>query len=430
MLFKDITILDEDFKIQENINLITQGDKISYIGKDLPQGYRGEIYNGKNKVLLPGFFNTHSHIPMTLLRGYGEGLPLQRWLFEKMFPFEARLKPSDCYWGSLLGAMEMIKSGVVSYSDMYFNIEDIIRASKDSGLKANISHGTSSNPNNPNFKDSIAYKDTERMLEAVKKEASDKIKIDIGLHAEYTSNENLVRQVAAYAKEKNLIVHTHISETLSEHESCKEKYGLTPTEYFEKCGLLDNKVIGAHCVWIENEDFQIIKEKGLSPIHCVSSNLKLGSGFAPIKKMMDMGIEIGIGTDGASSNNNLNILEEMHISSLLIKGINRDPQVMSPKEIIKIATINGARSQGRYDTGCLKVGNKADIIVFDMDKAHLQPIFDVLSNIIYSASGDDISLNMIDGEIVYKNGEFMTIDKEMVIYKSNEIKDRILKELV
>ncbi|MDY0234829.1 MAG: amidohydrolase [Gudongella sp.] len=428
MLFEDIIILDHNFELQTGMNLITNGDKITYIGKELPDNYEGDIYNGKNKVILPGFFNTHCHIPMTLLRGYGEGLPLQRWLFEKMFPFEAKLTPEDCYWGSLLGAMEMIKSGVVSYTDMYFNIENIVLATKASGLKANISHGTSENSNISNFKDLIAYKDTERMIEMLRNE-NDSIKIDIGLHAEYTSNESLIRQVAEYAKDKNLIVHTHVSETKSEHENCKEKYGLSPLAYFEKCGLLENPVIAAHCVWIEEEDFNIIKRNKVTPVHCVSSNLKLGSGFAPIKQMLDKGIQLGLGTDGASSNNNLNMLEEIHLASLVNKGVNRDPQFMSPKEIIRIATLNGALSQGRGDTGCIKMGNKADIIVFDMDKPHLQPVFDVLSNIVYSASAEDICLTMIDGEIVYKDGVFTNVDSEKIIYQANIIKDRILSEL-
>lgn len=429
MLFEDITILDHNFEMQTGMNLVTSGDRITYIGEELPNDYEGDVYNGKNKVILPGFFNIHSHIPMTLLRGYGEGLPLQRWLFEKMFPFEARLRPKDCYWGSLLGAMEMIKSGVVSYTDMYFHIEDIIKATKESGLKANISHGTSANPSIANFKDLIAYKDTQRMLEILKSDNNDSIKIDIGLHAEYTSNESLVRQVAEYAKLNNLIVHTHLSETQSEHEKCKEKHGLTPLGYFKKCGLLENPLIAAHCVWIEDEDFNIIKENKVTPVYCVSSNLKLGSGFAPIKKMLDMGIRLGIGTDGASSNNNLNMLEEIHIASLVNKGVTGDPQFMSPKEIIKIATLNGALSQAREDTGCIKVGNRADVIVFDMDKAHLQPVFNVLSNIVYSANAEDICLTMIDGKLVYKDGEFTSIDSEKVIYESNKIKNRILSEL-
>lgn len=429
MLFKNIAILDHNFEVQSGMNLLTSEDRITYIGKEEPNNYKGDTYEGKNKLLMPGFFNTHCHIPMTLLRGYGEGLPLQRWLFEKIFPFEAKLKSKDSYWGSLLGAMEMIKSGVVSYTDMYFYIEDIILATKESGLKANISHGTTANDNLKDFKDYIAYQDTHRMLGMLKAENNDKIKIDMGLHGEYTSNERLVRQVAEYAKENNLIVHTHLSETKKEHENCKEKYGLTPLGYFEKCGILDNPLVAAHCVWIEDRDFDIIKRNDVTPVHCISSNLKLGSGFAPIKKMLDMGIRVGLGTDGASSNNNLNMLEEIHISSLVNKGVNQDPQFMSPKEVIKLATLNGALGQGRLNTGMIKVGNKADIIVFDMDKPHLQPIFDTLTNIVYSANSEDICLNMVDGKIVYKDGEFANIDSERVIYESNIIKNRILKDL-
>ena len=430
MLFKDIDIIDENYEIQTHMNLVTKDNKISYIGKDIPIDYDGDIYNGNNKVIMPGFFNTHCHIPMTLLRGYGEGLPLHRWLNEKMFPFEARLTPKDCYWGSLLGAMEMIKSGVVSFTDMYFNIEDIIMAVKESGLKANISHGTTYNHKMPNYKDLNAYKDTERLLNLVKQNQNDDILIDVGLHAEYTSNEGLVRQVAEYAKSNNLIIQTHISETKEEHEACKQRNGMTPLAYFEKCGLLDQPVIAAHCVWIEEEDFNIIKDKNVTPVHCISSNLKLGSGFAPIKRMLDMGIFVCIGTDGASSNNNLNMLEEVHIASMVNKGVTRDPQFMLPKQILKLATLNGAISQGRMDCGSVKVGNRADIVIYDMDKPHLQPVFDILSNIIYSAGAEDICLTMIDGKVVYKDGEFSNIDREKVIYKSNEIKNRILSELI
>lgn len=226
MLFKNISMLDHNFEVQTGMNLVTNKDRITYISKDLPYQYKGDTYNGNNKLVMPGFFNTHCHIPMTLLRGYGEGLPLERWLFEKIFPFEARLTSKDCYWGSLLGAMELIKSGVVSFTDMYFNIEDIVAATKKSGLKANISHGTSSNPKKPSFKDSISYTDTQRMLEMMREGEDDSIKIDIGLHAEYTSDESLVREIAEYAKENNLIVHTHISETRSEHENCKKSMDL------------------------------------------------------------------------------------------------------------------------------------------------------------------------------------------------------------
>lgn len=429
MLFKNITLVDEEFKVLPDMNLLTENDRIIYIGKVVPRDYQGDIYEGKNKVLMPGFFNAHCHIPMTLLRGYGEGLSLQSWLFDRVFPFEAKLTGEDCYWGTMLGAIELIKSGVMSFTDMYFYIEDIIRAVYESGLKGNITHGASFNSKIPSFYDLKSYKDTERLARIYNKNKDGRIKIDASLHAEYTSNEGFVRQVADFAKDMDLIVQVHVSETKKEHEECKERHGLTPLAYFEKCGLLDQPTAAAHCVWVEDEDLEIMKRRGVIPVHCISSNLKLGSGFAPIDKMIQKNILVGMGTDGASSNNNLNFVEEIHLASMVNKGVTRNPEFLPPSKILQMSTLNGAISQGRMDTGSIKVGNKADLIVIDMDKAHLQPVFDVLANVVYSAQADDICLSMIDGKVVYRNGEFTNIDVERVIFESKRIKDRILSEL-
>lgn len=429
MLFKNIDIVDEDYEVQRDMNLLVQDRKIKYIGKEMPEDYNGRIFNGKNKLLVPGFFNTHCHVPMTMLRGYGDGLTLHRWLHEKIFPYEAKLTGEDCYWGAMHGAIEMIKSGVVSFSDMYFFIEDITKAVRDSGLKANISHGISSFSEDDKYRDLKGYIDTVDLYELLQGENSDRIRVDVGLHAEYTSNLGLVKELAKLSKEKGLRVQTHVSETKSEHENCKEKFGMTPIAYFEKNGLLDTGTTAAHCVWIEDEDLDIFKENEVTVAHCISSNLKLGSGFAPIKNMIEKGINVTIGTDGASSNNNLNMLEEMHLVAMVNKGVNHDPQFLNTKEILKMVTYNGAISQGRENCGQIKVGNRADLLVFDMDKPHLQPVHDHLSNIIYSAQSNDIELSMIDGEIVYRDGEVKTIDVEKVIYEVNKRNNRILNQL-
>lgn len=429
MLFKGIDLIDENYEVQKDINIITEDEKIIYIGKEVPKDYSGQVFEGKNKVAVPGFFNTHCHVPMTILRGYGDGLPLHRWLHEKMFPFEAKLTPEDCYWATSLGAIEMIKSGVVSFTEMYFDIEDIIRGIQDSGLKANVCHGISSFNEGENYKELKGYKDTERLWEKFNRGSEDSIRIDVGLHAEYTSNQGLVRELAALANDKNMRLHTHMSETQKEHEDCKKRFGMTPVAYFEKNGLLDQPLTAAHCVWIEGEDFDILKDRGASVAHCISSNLKLGSGFAPVKKMMDMGINVSIGTDGASSNNNLNMLEELNLAAMANKGVTRDPEFMSTKQIMKLSTYNGAISQGREDCGRIMVGNRADIIVFDMDKPHLQPVHDVLSNIVFAAQSEDICLSMIDGKVVYKDGQLITLDQEKIIFEVNSRSKRILKEL-
>lgn len=430
MLIKNTCLVNERFQVERGKYILIENDRISYIGDKHPEGYFGETYNGENKVVLPGFFNNHCHVPMTLLRGYGEGLPLHRWLAEKMFPFEAKLTGEDIYWGSLLGIAEMIKSGVVSFTDMYFEIEMMAQAVSESGIKVNLSHGLSYNSKKPSIFELQGYKDTERLLDIASRDKTGRLKIDIGLHAEYTSRESLVREVAHYARERNLIVHTHLSETQGEHDNCKLKYGKTPAEYFAECGLFDQPTTAAHCVWVEDSDIEIIKSKGVVPVHCPSSNMKLGSGFAPIKQMIEAGIPVTIGTDGASSNNNLNMVEEIYLAAMINKGSTQDPEFMYPAQLLKLATINGARAQDREDCGSIKVGNKADLVIFDMDKPHLQPVFDELANILYSGQSDDICMTMIDGQIVYKDGEFKTIDIEKVMHKAVGIKERILSELV
>lgn len=429
MLFEKIKLIDENFEIKENMYLQTQNDTITYIGDKPPKNYLGEKIKGKGKLLAPGFYNTHCHVPMTLLRGYGEDLPLDRWLHEKMFPFEAKLTPTDIYYGTLLGIMEMISSGVVSFSDMYFNILDIAKACTDAGIKANISHGLAAFSDDTRLKNLSGYKDTLSLIEYAK-DTTGLIIADCGLHAEYTSLEHFVKEVAEFAKSNNLIVHTHISESESEHNDCKKRHsGRTPVKYFKDCGIFENRVQAAHCIYIEDEDAEIIKNSDSSISHCISSNLKLGSGIAPIYKFHNMGINVVTATDGAASNNNLNILEESHIAALVAKSITKNPLALNAVTVLKMGTINGARAQGRYNCGCLKTGNKADMIMFDLDKPHLTPDHDTISNIIYSAQHTDVCMNMINGKIVYKDGEFLTVDAEKIKREVITRQERIVKQL-
>ena len=426
MLFKDITIIDENYAAQEHMNICTDGNTITYIGKELPENYTGEVYDGKNKVAAPGFFNVHCHVPMSLIRGYGEGLPLDRWLFEKMFPFEALLTPEDMYWGALLGISEMISSGAVSFTDMYMEMEAITKAVEQSGMKANLSHGCSSGfEEGIKFKDVNGWKGIHYLMDYVKTSGHDRIAGDASIHAEYTSNAGFVREIAEFAKEKNLRMHLHLSETKKEHEECKQRRnGMTTAQWFESLGVFEVPTTAAHCVWIEGEDFDILARNGVTAVHCPSSNLKLGSGIAPVRKMLESGVRVAIGTDGAASNNNLNCLEEVNLASMLQKGAAMDPLFMGTAQTMELACKNGALSQGRANCGSIKVGNRADIVVYDLDKAHMQPVYDVLANVLYSAQSDDILLSMIDGKVVYKNKEFTNIDIEKVKYNA----ERIAKE--
>ncbi len=429
MLFTNIDYVDADYRVQRNAFIQVEGNAIVYIGGAEPAGYAGERISGQNKLALPGFFNTHCHAPMTMIRGYGEGLPLHDWLFDKMFPFEAKMGSEHMYYGALLGIAEMIASGIVAYNDMYYNITDIGRAVESSGIKANLSRGFAGDAGT-RLADTEGYRDAQTLLEIIKKQGHDRLAYDAGLHAEYTSSEDFIRQTADYAKSGGYRLQVHRSETKKEHEEAKKRRnGRTPAKFFDDCGLFDGPVTAAHCVWVEEADLDILAARGVTVAHCPSSNLKLGSGVAPVLKMADKGIRVTIGTDGAASNNNLNGLEEINLASIVQKGFSQDPLAMNMETTLRMATKNGALSQGRADCGAIAVGNRADIILFDMDKPHLLPVFDSLANALYAAQASDICLTMVDGRVLYKDGEYLTMDIERVKHKAVELKEDVLRRL-
>lgn len=425
MLFKNITLLDENFDVQKNMFVGTCKDKIAYIGKLAPQEDFGEEYDGKNKVILPGFVNAHTHSPMTLLRGYAENLALSRWLNEKVFPFEDRLNSDRAYYGTMLSIAEMLSSGTTSFSDMYFFQDGVMRAVKEARAKINFSRSIVSF-SDVNFLDDIRVIEALEAVEKYHNTENGKIKIDMALHAEYTNTYSMIKQFGEYTKGKGLINHIHVSETKSEHEDCKKKYGKTPTELFYDAGVLDSPSLFAHCVWIEDGDIDILREKGATVAHCPASNLKLGSGICDIYALKERGVNVAIGTDSAASNNGLDSFREMYLAALLPKGMRRQADILSAKEIIKMATYGGAAAQGRFDSGLIKEGFKADLCVIDTDKPNLYPDFDILNNIVYSAGKSDVVLTMADGEVLYRNGEFLTIDIEKICFEVN----RVVKEVV
>ncbi|WRS27827.1 amidohydrolase [Oscillospiraceae bacterium MB08-C2-2] len=432
MIFRNISYVDDRFEVVTDSNIAVEGSKVAWIGQNLAEytGPKAEVVEGGGKLLLPGFYNNHCHAAMTLLRGYGEGLPLDRWLNERMFPFEDQMTGKDMYWGTLLGIIEMLKSGIVSFTDMYMIMEHIGPAVEESGIKANLSHGCSSFDDSKGYKDLKAYPSTLWLLDYVKGLGHDRIICDASLHAEYTATPRLVREVAEFAREHNLHVHTHISETFSEHEGCKERHGgLTPTQYLNSLGLFDQPTSAAHCVAVDEKDMEILKAKGVTVTHCPSSNLKLGSGVAPAWKMHQMGINVAIGTDGAASNNNLNGLEEVNLAAMVQRGYHREPMAMDMASTLRMACLNGAAAQGRADCGSIKVGNRADLVLYDLEVPHLQPVFDPLSNVLFSAQSSDIAMTMVDGKVLYKNGELTTIDQEKVLFECKSIPPVILAKL-
>ena len=369
---------------------------------------------------MPGLFNAHTHAAMTLLRGLGSDLPLQTWLFDYMFPTEDRLRDKDIRTGSELALLEMLSTGTVSFSDMYYVSWETAEACGRAGIKANLARAVQSFDPDENLADSYRIRESMDFFKNHNRAFDDLVRVDFSLHAEYTCTDKVVRYYSDLCSGLDGCMHIHLSETASEHAQCIEKYGKTPAAWFRDLGAFRNPALAAHCVWVSEEDIGILKDCGVTAVHNPSSNMKLGSGFAPVVKLLDAGVNLALGTDGAASNNNLNMFEEMHLASVIHNGRLCDPTVMKPETVLKMATVNGARAQNRTDTGELTVGKKADIIAIDTDRPHLVPNTNPLALLCYSAQGSDVCMTMVNGKILYENGEFLTLDKEKIFYEANE----------
>ena len=426
MLFKDITIIDENFEIKEHMYVGTEGERTVYVGDTMPKQDFGQVIPGKNRVLMPGFYNIHGHSPMSLMRGYGENMNLQDWLFTRIFPFEDQLNSDAVYYGTLLSMAESMKYGIVSTSDMYYFCEDMARAVAESGEKNNISRSIV-NPMGIPFGDIKEIDEMRSLAKNLNGASNGRIIIDSSLHAEYTSNEETAKGLAQVTKELGLRMHVHVSETALEHRECKERHGgRTPVRYLADCGLFDVPAIAAHCVHIEGEDYDILKEKGVTVATNPVSNLKLASGICDVNALLKSDINVGIGTDSVSSNNNLNFFEEMKTMMLLAKVKTGDPRVITPKQVLRMATRNGALAQGRQDCGLIKEGFKADFVMITTDSANMQPCHDLRNNIVLSATDSNIVMTVADGKILYKDGEFLTVDIEKAVYGVKKETERIL----
>lgn len=420
-LFKNCDILaweNEQFRVIRNGYMGVEGDTICYVGADMPADGYDETRDMSGKLMMPGLINCHCHAAMTLLRGIGSDLPLDKWLFEKIFPVEDRMTEEDIAAGNELAMMEMIASGVTSFSDMYFYPQTLIASNERIGMKINLGRVMQSFDPAETIETSPRTPEVFDLFDEMHASQNGRIRIDFIVHAEYTIHDAVAKGFAdrfrPYA-DTGAGVQIHLSETKKEHEECIQRHGLTPVAWSEAMGLFDLPAAAAHCVWVTPEDMEIMKRRGVSAIHNPSSNMKLGSGFAPIPEMLERGINVALGTDGTASNNNLNMFEEMHLAAIIHNGRRKDPEIMKPEQVLKMATINGARLQGRSDTGCIEVGKKADIIAVDFTGPHMVPAFDPMTMLVYSAQASDVCMTMVDGRILYENGRYFTLDPEAVI---------------
>ena len=416
MLFENITIVDADFHIARNMYVGTKDKTIAYVSPNPPdertRAQYGETYDGNGKLLMPGFYNAHAHNIMTVLRGWGEGLPLQSWLNDKIFPFEAQLSDENTYWPNMLGIAEMLRFGTVSFSDMYFFPDARGRSVIESGIKCNIA-GSISCFDDSSYEELPAYAINEYMLREFHGYDKDRIKIDLAPHSEYLTTPKVLAGIVEQAQDKNLNIQIHMSATKTEHEECKQRHdGMTPARYLESLGVFRRPTTVAHAVWTEPEDWKIMADNGVTVACNPVSNMKLASGFAPIKRMQDANIRLALGTDGCASNNNLNIAQDLYLFALIAKGESQDPTAITTAQAMRTATRNGALAQGRVDSGSIKTGYRADLVIRDVDVPWMYPATDVMGNLIYASQGADVVLTMVDGKVLYRDGEWPTIDVE------------------
>lgn len=429
MLFKDITILNQNLDVQEHMYVGTKGERIAYVGNEAPAEDYGEVYEGRGRLLMSAFYNAHAHSPMALMRGYGENMVLQDWLNNRIFPFEDKLSGEAVYWGTMLCMAESIQFGIVSSTDMYYFCEDMAKAVLESGAKGNISRSIVSFTDEDIF-ETDRFREAKEFSENWNNAGNGRVIAEMSVHAEYTNQERSVRQMADYTRQIGARMHVHLSETRSEHEECKARRGgKTPAQFFNSLGIFDSPTVAAHCVWVEDADIAILAEKGVNVASCPDSNLKLASGICPVPKLMKAGINVALGTDSVASNNNLNFIEEMKTYALLHKQNSGDPTLITPKEAIHAATRAGAIAQGRGDCGLLAEGFRADLIVLDLTKPHMHPIHNLANNVVYSADGRDVVLTMADGKVLYRDGSFLTLDIEKTIAETEKATQNILKQL-
>ena len=379
----------------EKKDIFIEGNKIKKIGDNLNLRATEKIDGKKEKAVIPGLINCHTHAAMSLFRGYGDDLPLKEWLEKKIWPAEAKLTEEDVYWGTKLACLEMIKTGTTCFNDMYWYSEAVIKASEEIGLRAMVG------PLIIDFSKKGSRENFEKIYKNFQVEKSGLVDIAVAPHSIYgASKENLI-WAKNFAKKNHLILHTHLSETEKEVKDCLKKYKMRPVEYLDKIGFLDKNCVLAHSIWLNEKEIKILAKRKCSVVYNPCSNMKLASGIFPYKKMKEAGVNITLGTDGPASNNSLDMFSEMKFASFLQKLSEEDPTIASAKEIFEIATKNGAKAL-KINAGEIKEGKLADLILIDLNYVSFQPGHNFISDLVYSASGNCVSDVICNGKILMR----------------------------
>ncbi|MDO9516869.1 MAG: amidohydrolase family protein [Methanosarcinaceae archaeon] len=375
------------------------------------------VIDAKGGVVMPGLVNTHTHAGMTLFRGYADDLTLSDWLENHIWPAEGQLTEDDLYIGTKLACLEMIRSGTTAFVDMYIHVDKVARAVEESGMRAALSCGMIDLGDKTRAKSEL--KEGKRFVKEWNGRAGGRITTMYGPHAPNTCSREFLIKVKEQAKKDNVKIHIHVLETEAELNQMKEQFGMCSINRLDEIGFLDSDVVAAHCVWLSDGDIDILNERGVNVSHNPVSNMKLASGIAPVPKLLAKGVNVSLGTDGCASNNNLNMFEEMKTAALLHKVNTSDPTVLPARQVLEMATVNGARAMD-INSGMLKVGCMADVIIVDMAKPHLTPLYDVPSHLVYSASGGDVRTTIVNGKVLMDDYKVLSMDEKQVIKSANE----------
>jgi len=402
-----------------------EGDRISFAGSCPVDFIPDKTIDGADKLVIPGLVNAHTHTPMTLLRNRADDLPFMVWLFGNIFPMEARLQEGDCYWGTMLAVCEMLRSGATCFSDMYFFMEDIVRACAESGVRAVLSQGLLGESRD----DPAGLTRLETATADIRKyngTENGRLTFLLAPHAAYTCAPGYVRLIVERAMELHVGIHTHISESRDENEQIAKKHGKTPFEYFEGLGLFELPAVAAHCVHLTEHDIEIIAKYNVSVATNPVSNLKLSNGAAPVKRLLKAGVNVALGTDGAASNNSLNMIRELGYLCLVHKGFSEDAECVPAAQGLHIATMGGAKALGLGDDiGSIEPGKKADLAILNLNHSHFTPRSNLLAALCYGAQGNEVETVLVNGEVLLENGSFTKLDEERVRWEAQKISDRV-----
>ncbi|MBS6920409.1 MAG: amidohydrolase [Anaerococcus vaginalis] len=415
ILIENVKILTmADGEVIKNGNIYIENEKIKKITSDKIDFSYDKKIDGKNYLAMPGFVNAHTHVGMSLFRNFSDDVELMTWLNEKIWPLEDKLIAEDVYWASLLSHAEMIMTGTTSFADMYYFEDQTIKALEKSKMRAQISRGLTLEDKN--------YKKIEENIDLFKKyenSQNGRINIAFGPHAVYTTDKNYIKEINKYAKKYKMPIHIHLSETKTENTDCMKRFNQSPTEVFEECGIFENKTIAAHGVYLSDKDLDILSKYDVSVVHNPSSNLKLSSGFLDCTRVINKKINLAMGTDSSASNNNLSMIKEISLTSLVSKYNN--PQNLKAYDVLKMATINGAKALGLDDKiGTLEEGKLADIILIDLNNPNHTPQNNLISSLCYSTFDKDVSYVIINGDLVYDDKKFVYLNEEEIIKNAEE----------